>query len=198
MTLFSLALADALGHLGISPVYHMREVTRNTHALLWCRAMEAKFEADTSSWDRFKFDQLLSGYQALADYPASIFVEELIEAYPAASIILTTRSEDSWVESMEKTLIHAHAQRSAEDQAPIAVMARKYHKYCWDDDFEKNGRDLFRKHNAQVQALAQDRKFLVYQPGDGWEPLCNFLELPVPNGIPYPRADDWAAYKNSI
>jgi len=188
------ALSDALGLLGISPVYRMREVSRNTHALLWCRAIEAKSDPDTPSWDRFKFDQLLSGYQAVADYPAAIFAEDILEAYPAASVIVTTTSEDSWAEDMSNSLIHAHAQQSPDDQSPMATLARTYHKYCWDNDFESNGRQLFRKHSDLVRTLAEGRKFLEVRPGDGWEPLCEFLGLPIPADIPYPVTDDKAEY----
>lgn len=164
----------------------------NVHALLWCRAFEAKSDADAPSWDRFKFDQMVMGYQAAGDFPASVFAEDLAEAYPAASIILTTRSEDSWVESMNETLVRAHAQRSPEDSKPMASLARAYHKYCWDDDFAKNGRDFFREHNAKVRRLAEGRRFLEYQSEEGWGPLCEFLDVPVPENKPFPRADDWA------
>lgn len=174
----------------------MREVPRNTHALLWCRAIEAKSDPDTPSWDRFKFEQLLSGYQAVADYPAAIFAEDLLEAYPAASVIVTTTSEDAWAEDMSNTLIHAQSQRSPDDQSPMAVLARTYHKYCWDNDFEKNGRELFRKHNTLVRTKAEGRKLLEYHRGDGWEPLCQFLNLPIPEGILYPATDDGAESGN--
>lgn len=186
------ALAHALTHLGISPVYHMAEVQRNTHALLWCRAIEAKSDPNTPSWDRFKFDQLLSGHQAVGDYPASIFAEDPAEAYPSAAIILTTRSEDSWVASMGETLVRAQEQRSPQDQAPMASLARAYHKHCWDNDFEKHGRKLYREHNAAVRKLAEGRKFLEYQPEEEWGPLCDFLGLEVPQATPYSLVDDWA------
>ena len=32
-------------------------------------------------------------------------------------------------------------------------------------------------------------KLLVYRLGDGWEPLCNFLGVPVPD-VPYPHEND--------
>lgn len=34
--------------------------------------------------------------QSLCDWPAIAFAKELIEAYPEAKIILTTRDVDSW------------------------------------------------------------------------------------------------------
>jgi hypothetical protein len=38
----------------------------------------------------------LSSTQAVCDWPACAFAKELIEAYPEAKVILTTRDVDSW------------------------------------------------------------------------------------------------------
>jgi hypothetical protein len=168
----------------------MTEVTPNTHALLWTRALEVKSDPDTPSWDRFKFDQMFSGYQAAGDYPASILAEDLAEAYPAAALILTTRSEDAWVQDVNQTLVRAQAERPPEATKPADVLARAYHKYAWGDDFEKNGRDVYRQHNEKVRKLAESRKFLEYQTEEGWGALCEFLGLPVPDGEPFPQAED--------
>ncbi|KAH7019479.1 hypothetical protein EDB80DRAFT_700928 [Ilyonectria destructans] len=190
------SLADALELLGISPVYHMREVGKNGHAGLWMAALEERTKPDGTPWTRAQFEQILGGFQAVADYPAAIFPAELLEAYPEAAVILSVRgSEDAWHTSMALTLIHAHARRSPTDASPVATLARKYHAACWDDDFDKNGKALYQKHNAEVRELAVDRKFLEYQPGQGWGPLCEFLGVAVPEGVPYPRSDDWAEYK---
>jgi hypothetical protein len=32
-------------------------------------------------------------------------------------------------------------------------------------------------------------RLLVWSPGDGWEPLCEFLEVPVPD-VAVPRLND--------
>lgn len=176
----------------------MREVGRNSHAGLWTAAIDAKFTPGAPGPTRADFDQMLSGYEGLADYPAAIFPEELLAAYPEAPVILSTRSEDSWFTSMSQTLIHRFAQLQADDPSPMAAMSRRYQTECWGNDFEKNGRELFRTHNETVRRGACGKKFMEYQPGDGWEPLCQFLDVAVPEGVPYPRSDDWAAYKKTV
>jgi hypothetical protein len=40
----------------------------------------------------------------LADIPSLFFVDELLEAYPDAKVVLMDRSEDSWVKSMEANI----------------------------------------------------------------------------------------------
>ncbi|EWG54117.1 hypothetical protein FVEG_12409 [Fusarium verticillioides 7600] len=192
------SLADGLAILGISPIYHMREVGKNNHADLWTALMYQKFDKDGSSQRQGDLVTILSNYKCVADYPAAIFVDELLAAYPEAAVILTVRSEDSWAKSMKQTIVHYLNHRVIDEKTPMAVMSRTYSKFCWDDDFEKNGLALFRQHNEQVRLAATERKFLEYTVGDGWEPLCAFLETPVPENIPFPKKDDWLGYKKQI
>ena len=40
-------------------------------------------------------------------------------------------------------------------------------------------------------------RLLVFDVAEGWEPLCRFLDVPVPDDVPFPhhnlRADFWDA-----
>lgn len=45
-----------------------------------------------------------------------------------------------------------------------------------------------------VQKIVPTDRLLVYKVSEGWEPLCNFLQKDIPV-TPYPRKDDWLAYK---
>ncbi|KAI0014076.1 P-loop containing nucleoside triphosphate hydrolase protein [Xylariaceae sp. FL0662B] len=191
------SLADALALLGIAPVYHMREVGKNHHQRLWIEALEAKFEGKGEPWNREKFDQILGGYEALSDHPASIFSRELLAAYPEAAVILTLRPEDQWMASMTATLWHAHTHRPVSSPSPMAPLSIKINGLLWDDDFPAKGRGYYRAHNERVREAARGKRFLEYRPGDGWAPLCEFLGLEVPEG-PYPRSDDWVEYKREV
>jgi hypothetical protein len=128
--------------------------------------------------------------QGVTDYPAAAFPVELMAAYPEAAIILSVRSEESWYKSMMSTLIHWYTRP---DREP-GLMARLFHDNCWKSDFPANGTAFFRAHNETVRQAAEGRKFLEYEPGMGWDPLCNFLGLQVPAEA-FPRSDDWASYK---
>ncbi|KAI0887381.1 uncharacterized protein GGS22DRAFT_108444 [Annulohypoxylon maeteangense] len=199
------SLADALGRLGIAPVYHMREVGKNKHQTLWIDALDSKFEGKGESFNREKFDRILGPYEALADYPAAIFPEELMAAYPEASVILSVRrSEDQWLASMELTLWHAHTHAPSPNPSPMAPLSEKYHRHCWNNDLPAFGRAAYRAHNELVRRLVSDqgRRYLEYTPGDGWAPLCAFLgveEGMVPGAEePFPRSDDWIEYKREV
>ncbi|KAL3419133.1 hypothetical protein PVAG01_09355 [Phlyctema vagabunda] len=190
------SLAEALMELGYGPIYHMREVGKNQHQGPWIAALQSKYEGKGEVFGREQFDSIFQGFSGVSDYPAAIFPEELIRAYPESKIILTTRDEELWEKSMLATLVHAHTAGSAPDAKPSAMrsLADLYHKHVWDNDIPKNGRRAFREHNELVAKVSPKERFLEYQVKDGWDPLCEFLEKDIPN-IPFPRSDDWLSYK---
>lgn len=73
------------------------------------------------------------------------------------------------------------------------------------DKFFKDGsfldKDFVRKkyleHYEEVKATIPEDKLLVFSVKEGWEPLCKFLEKPVPN-IPFPHKNDTAEFRKMI
>ena len=45
-----------------------------------------------------------------------------------------------------------------------------------------------RAHNDAVIATVPPERLLVWSPGDGWEPICRALDLPVPD-VPFPHSN---------
>jgi Sulfotransferase domain len=58
-----IALADAISQLGISPIYHMRDVPKKAHSALWISAMSAKFESNTPWTTPEEYNKMLAGYE---------------------------------------------------------------------------------------------------------------------------------------
>ena len=40
--------------------------------------------------------------------------------------------------------------------------------------------DQYRRHNAAVKAVVPASQLLVYRVGEGWDRLCQFLQVEVP------------------
>lgn len=57
-----LTLRPRLVQLGVSPIYHMREVAKNKHQALWIEAVDAKFEGIGARWKRDDFERILAGF----------------------------------------------------------------------------------------------------------------------------------------
>lgn len=96
-TLIRTALRKALERLGYVKCYHMMaaSVENPPDCLMWHDALLAKYDG-VGEFGRKEWDQLLGDCQAVCDWPACAFAKELIEAYPNAKVILTTRDVDSW------------------------------------------------------------------------------------------------------
>lgn len=55
-------------------------------------------------------------------------------------------------------------------------------------DFEKYGREVYHAHAASLRCSVESDRLLEYHVSQGWEPLCKFLELPVPDQ-PFPKGN---------
>ena len=60
-------------------------------------------------------------------------------------------------------------------------------------DYKQNTIEIYNKHNQEVKAYFKNRPndLLVvdFTTGAGWEELCNFLQVPIPE-IPFPHANN--------
>jgi len=88
---------------------------------------------------------LTSSWQALSDISAVMFAEELVEVYPDAKVILTTRSVESWYSSMMRTVCnpryYSRLFRLAcwfdKRESDSLKMCDKYREILWRHDFER-------------------------------------------------------------
>ncbi|OQO07248.1 hypothetical protein B0A48_07818 [Cryoendolithus antarcticus] len=195
------SLCDAITLLTGEPVYHMREVAMHSHQPAWISLLDRKYrdrEAPEALIPALK--DVLEPYCGMADFPASIFPESLLSAYPNAKVILTPRNEDAWYASMLRTLWAGHLAATAETNDRNITMRGlrwKYHEYCWGNDFPANGRDYYRKYVQEVKRLCEGREVLewdvnskVVEEEVGWERLCGFLGVSVPEGVDFPWTDE--------
>ena len=190
------SLKGALEELGLNKCYHMKEVFANpTHAPIWQAAAEGK----PVDWDA-----LLEGYQATVDWPGCTFYQELMEKYPDAKVLLNVRDPEAWYKSMTETVYRVSKPSFPRSLVPLFVprlrrFIRMSRKIIWKNTFKKPFEDkayalkVFNDHIAEVKRVVPAEKLLVYEVKEGWEPLCAFLQVPVPDK-PFPRLNDSAAF----
>jgi hypothetical protein len=51
--------------------------------------------------------------------------------------------------------------------------------------------------NGEVESTVPAERLLVWHPKDGWETLCGFLEVEVPDE-PLPQVNDTQAFRDGI
>ena len=185
----TLSLKQALEQLGFGPCYHMIEVFTNPanagHADVWRRAAEG----ETTDWPA-----LLSGYRSTVDWPGCRFWRELRAQWPEAKVILSLRDADAWYDSVMKTIWPASSALMGVDAEPQRSFGRMHDEVIWSGTFQGRIEDrayakhVFEEHNAEVKRSVPVERLLIYEPGEGWERLCAFLGVDVPD-TPYPHAN---------
>jgi len=188
----TMSLKLALEQLGFGPTHHMIEIFDHPdQAALWARA----FSEDGIDWE-----DVLAGYNSCCDAPSCFVYKELAARYPRAKVILTIRSAESWWESAQATVMSQANRDGLSDNpagAKILPMFMAMRSYM-----TKQGRDwvnpeqpdratamaAFNAHNEEVRRLIDPDRLLVFEPRQGWEPLCRFLGVPAPT-TPYPRVN---------
>ena len=173
------SMREALEILGFGPCHHMRELVKNPEHKQHWRDMVAGGPAD--------WDLLLGQYGSCVDWPSAHYWPQLVEAFPDARVLLTWRTAESWWESYEKTILRVvEADTETEESAPGSQLMRRIFSGRPGD------RDLciavYEANVAAVKAQVPADRLLVHELGDGWEPLCAHLGVPVPDQ-PYPHAN---------
>ncbi|MCA8902730.1 MAG: hypothetical protein KDA53_15935 [Hyphomonas sp.] len=179
----TMSLKLALEQLGFGPCHHMEEVLAHgeVQVPLWTAAADGKAD----------FGALYAGYGAAVDWPTAAFWKELAGAYPEAKFILSSRSVDSWVRSFSETIHAVISDRSKwpPPAVPWLLMVEKVlHRSLKGASDPEALAAIFEAHEAEVKAFFPPGKLLVHQAKDGWEPLCAYLGVPVPD-TPYPRTN---------
>ncbi|HEV7163503.1 MAG TPA: sulfotransferase [Solirubrobacteraceae bacterium] len=195
----------ALEMLGVGPCYHMVNVLGDLQqAILWEQALAGK-----PNWA-----ETFDGYQSTVDWPGGYFYRELAEFYPDAKVLLSVRDPDSWERSMRQTVWSV---RNGESLLRLLSSAQSHVDPQWRgflnmiDGLLWQGQGTFaaghsepeqliaamKRHNAEVQRTIDPERLLVWNASDGWEPLCEFLEVPVP-GVPLPHINGRTEFLNRI
>lgn len=189
------SLKVALEQLGFAPCYHMFEVaTRPEHVPLWLAA---------HGGERIDWQKMFASYAAAVDWPTCGFWRELLEAYPAARVILTIRDANAWYASFRDTIL-----ARLESLPPIAsptiralyelsnelILRRTFQGAAYD---RRGAIDTLEAHNAAVIAGVEPQRLLVYDVAEGWEPLCEFLGVPVPAGA-FPHVNPRAGFSAEL
>jgi hypothetical protein len=58
--------------------------------------------------------------------------------------------------------------------------------------------EVFNRWNEEVNRRVPAQKLLVYEVKEGWEPLCDFLGVTVPEAKPFPHLNDAETFRKMI
>jgi hypothetical protein len=176
-----LALEQLLG----APCYHMLEVIEHPEYI--------KYWQDAIDGKPVDWDVVMANYAAAVDWPASAYWRELADANPDAIVLLSVRSSaDAWWKSADNTIFEISRREAPPDPAMQAQM--KMAKAMLGTTFTPNwfeedeAKRAYERHNEAVRTSVPPDRLVEWQPGDGWEPICRALGLPVPDA-PFPHVN---------
>ena len=177
------SMQSALNLLGLGPTHHMVEVFAHPESVpLWIEAGAGK-----PNWDK-----IFADYHAMVDYPGAHYWRELAAHYPNAKILHTVRDPDKWFDSTQATIFAPNSPTTT-----TGPMSPFFDSFLGDIRAHLHDRAFmtahFRRHTEEVRRVIPPERLLVYEAGQGWDPLCKFFGVPTPDA-PYPSENSKAEF----
>jgi hypothetical protein len=191
------SLKAALEQVGFGPSFHMIDLLPHPdRAPMFLAALNG----EDVDWN-----VVFDGYRSTVDWPGCTFYDRILAAYPDAKVILSVRDPDKWYASAERTI---YAMKEAADRgtlvgdgpgAPPEVL-QMIRTLMWEHTFQNRfaekdfAIDVFTRHNEAVKATVPADQLLVYEIQQGWEPICEFLGVDVPESE-FPHLNDAETFR---
>ena len=195
----------ALEILGLGPCFHWVDVLADLEGQvpLWDGALDGTVDPAT----------IIKDFRSTVDWPGGYFYRELAEAYPEAKVLLSVRNPERWEPSFRETIVDMCYGESlirlvASARAHVDPKWQRYLQFVNRMFWSEQGtfpaghspQDLiqgFEAHNEEVKRVIPADRLLVWDVTEGWEPLCEFLGVPVP-AEPLPHANDRSTFLRRV
>mmetsp|Transcript_14678 Transcript_14678/g.16240 ORF Transcript_14678/g.16240 Transcript_14678/m.16240 type:complete len:168 (-) Transcript_14678:205-708(-) len=128
-----------------------------------------------------------------------------MEAFPDTKVLLTVRDPHRWYKSMKNTLLRLYRYSRTFPTNLIPDFDPRWDPMWFEDVRGRSGPDwgamgsviegeeqavkFFNEWNEEVRNFVPKERLLVFDVREGWEPLCKFLDLPIPDQ-PFPNVND--------
>ncbi|KAI0138173.1 hypothetical protein F4776DRAFT_620990 [Hypoxylon sp. NC0597] len=155
---------------------------------------------------RADFDAILGNAVAVMGPSGAAFASDLVTAYPEAKVILNYRRDtEAWHHSMEQTIARRNNSWTLWLLSWLSLDCfwfwQCHVRFMWLSLFEPSyaldPTDIdksYRHHNYGMRRYVPEERLLEWTPEDGWGPLCEFLDKPIP-AEPFPRTNTIAKWE---
>ncbi|WP_181786129.1 sulfotransferase family protein [Streptomyces phytophilus] len=192
----TLSLKTALERLGFGPCHHMLGLFEDPGQIpMW----QAASRGEAVDWR-----QVFAEYRSTVDWPGARFWREISGAFPEAKVVLTVRDPESWYASAASSIHAAAVAPPPEDADEGFLRLREMSlEVVWDGVFDGRFTDkehalkVVAEHDAAVREGVDAGRLLVFRVSEGWEPLCEFLGVPVPDEA-FPRSNERGRFMDEV
>ncbi|CAH8546839.1 unnamed protein product [Schistosoma turkestanicum] len=139
---------------------------------------------------------LLKNYKSVSGIPITSFLNDLLQMFPNAKVILTVRNAELWHAACRANLIPYRSNNNSK----LLQFIQKFNIFSWLTDLDrlkllslqntlgktvnlKNDNELitaYSRWNDHVKSIVPKERLLIYNIKQGWQPLCEFLHKPIP------------------
>jgi hypothetical protein len=130
-------------------------------------------------------------------------------------VLLTVRDPERWYESTRRSIyqLSKYTARSTVFRVIFTVISllssgrptrgSLAYEIIWDGTFDGRFEDrdyameVFERHTEKVRRRVPPGRLLVYEVGQGWGPLCEFLGVPEPDE-PFPHLNEAAEMRRRV
>ena len=128
------------------------------------------------------------------DSPGCDIYQDLMMLYPEAKVVLSVRdSDEAWWKSFSSTLLVPSTRSYRWLTYPLPFLRANnilframIGKWLRQAGIDVLGPCIHSAHNKDVQSNVPRDKLLVFNVKMGWKPLCEFLDVPIPEQ-PFPN-----------
>lgn len=131
--------------------------------------------------------------------PANMYWKDFLKVFTDLKLIMMLRDEEKWLESWKR---HWYGRNTGDLSMPLSIFSptarrcigmfnleaetffdvpqtsfRKMYQGISDQKLK----EVFRQHNKSLIEDAPKDRLLIMNLKDGWKPLCEFLNLPIPD-----------------
>ncbi|MBO0812197.1 MAG: hypothetical protein J2P23_09145 [Microlunatus sp.] len=196
----TLSTKIALEMIGYGPCHHMSEV--------FARPELAGKWADVLSGQPADWDSLFAGYRSTVDWPSTNYWRELADHFPDAKVIFSARDPEQWYASMQQTILTRMAADNVDERGPLS--ASPEHRRLAEQlpgmraaffgvdgiPTLEQGIAAYQRNLDDVRRAVDPDRLLIFQLDAGWQPLCEFLDVPVPDAE-FPRVNKAADFEQN-
>eukprot|EP01084_Bolivina_argentea_P097360 175017_1 len=210
------SLSLALCELGYGPTWHcitndekMDNIQKGQEWLIKNKVCCGDYKLNNINWSEFL--QIIQ-CKSLMDSPINYHWKSIFNQYPDCKVIVCIRPFNDWYNSWKPVISFMFSFKNRF----FAFMGNKFVYNVWefhrsytinnggiqyfhDETLKQKCKEIFYDHHIdKIKEIVPKDQLLLFDVKNGWKPLCEFLNKPIPQNKPFPKINDHKELMNTL